>query len=140
MPVYMLDLRLDNALAEGVVEGKVFAKASWMNSNIYGFSSCFSLICIYHYCRRLHQSCLRPPAVSTYPPLSKGQILHPSQKRCAIASIRRTWILPISNHKLIPPLDPPPRRPQPIHASLLILAQPRLQRLPHDAPAQEIND
>ena len=45
-----------------------------------------------------------------------------------------------SNHKLIPPLDPPPRSPQSIHASLLILAQPRLQRLPQDAPAQEIND
>ena len=46
----------------------------------------------------------------------------------------------ISNHKLIPPRDPPPRRPQPINPSLLILAQPRLHRLPQNAPAQEIDD
>lgn len=46
----------------------------------------------------------------------------------------------ISNHKLIPPLHPPPRGAQPVDTPLLILAEPRLQRLPQDALADKVDD
>lgn len=45
-----------------------------------------------------------------------------------------------TTNKLIPPRHPPPRGPHPIHAPLLILPQPRLQRLPQHALPHEIND